>query len=209
MIQDHAPARGAERRKAHHPTPRAASTSVAACRACAVARQKRYGARSPSGASLRHSPRRANAVTQLQNRVSWDLVKHLAKRMIRKKARPGLDPEWQPVSRKDHAQTIAGVLPALTCPSPVSSSQTGRRAGRAGPPGAARERGANPRAGTALAPHSGLPSGRRPSSSENWSRNRNGDVCQGWSRYWRPARCLNLSRLFHWVRTIVYGRERT
>ena len=49
------------------------------------------------------------------------------------KAYPGLDPGWKPASRKDHAQTMTGVLPALTCPSPVSSSQTGRRAGPAGP----------------------------------------------------------------------------
>jgi hypothetical protein len=57
------------------------------------------------------------------------------------------------------------VSPAFACPSPARSAQTGPCAGPT-VTRAARERTANPRAGTALAPHSGVPSRRRPSMSE-------------------------------------------
>jgi hypothetical protein len=50
-------------------------------------------------------------------------------------------------------------------------------------PGAARERVTNPRAGTALAPLSKVPSRRRPSMSEIVYCNRIEDECQGKSRY--------------------------
>ena len=57
------------------------------------------------------------------------------------------------------------VSPAFACPSPARSAQTGLFAGPT-VSRAARERSANPRAGTAPAPLSGLPREQRPSVSE-------------------------------------------
>jgi hypothetical protein len=58
-----------------------------------------------------------------------------------------------------------------------STSRTGHCAGRVDAR-TARERSANPPAGTALAPHPKVPSRRRPSLSEMKHRNQNGDTSQ-------------------------------
>ena len=108
------------------------------------------------------------------------------------KAYPGLDPGWKPASRKDHAQTMTGVLPALTCPSPVSSSQTGRRAGPAGPrsrPGA----GCKPARGNRPRSAFGLAFLKAPLvERDGWTGNRFRDECQGWSPKRRRAGRLDL-----------------
>ena len=58
-------------------------------------------------------------------------------------------------------------------------SRTGRNAGRAARPEAARERVVNPRAGAVPAPPYGIPSGRRPLVSGQGLCNRIRDECQG------------------------------
>ena len=62
--------RGAERRNAHPTNVRATPVSVTACR-CAGAEARQYGARSPSGAPLRHLPRLL-PLGSAPGRASWN-----------------------------------------------------------------------------------------------------------------------------------------
>ena len=85
-----------------HPTiVRASQTSLRSLRKPICARKRaKIGARSPSGAPLRHSPAQSQPpLAQLQNHVSWN-------------------------------EAGAGVLPASGLSSPASSSQTGPFAGQ-------------------------------------------------------------------------------
>jgi hypothetical protein len=85
---------------------------------------------------------------------------------------------WRIVTSAHHASSHAGLRT-------LSTAKLSRTPGRpvvmpvGMMPEAARERIANPRAGAAPAPHSGLPSGKRPLRERaDWSCNRNSDICQ-------------------------------
>jgi len=112
------------------------------------------GTRSPFGAPPRHLFRRPNATTQLQAALH-----SLVDRYLRPKnfAGPRALRPCGPCTRALHSSL--GTL---------STAKFSRTPGRpvvmpiGSMPEAARERVANPPAGTALAPHSGLPSGKRP-----------------------------------------------
>jgi hypothetical protein len=54
-------------------TVRAAPTDVTICK-CAARKRALSEARSPSGASLRHSPPAVTPMAQLQTLVSWDVA---------------------------------------------------------------------------------------------------------------------------------------
>jgi len=100
--------------------------------------------RSPVGAPLRLLLRRPNATAQLQLRASWDLV-------------GAHDPQCSNDRVRKIAHFSAGVTRSFLSQS--SELLADRSLCRPGVyPGTARERSANPPAGTVLAPLSGVPS---------------------------------------------------
>ena len=103
-----------------------------------------YRVRSPVGVPPRLRLRRPNATAQLQAMLPGT-------RQDARSGKPAPTGERRP-------RALTRALPAPVCPqSRERTSQTGRSAGRMMPK-AARERTANPPAGTALAPPSGVPS---------------------------------------------------